>query len=210
MVVRAGRGMIVAVADGVGGTGAGRYASWQVVDGLALFFTVARADFNPGMTVQQILTRTHASLQSLAASDRAYTMAQSTLAMLYIGPSGRRGYMLSIGDSPVFLHHNGAWAQLNTEHRDARGKVISAIGKSAPLRFSMRKMRFETGDRYLLCTDGVRDPLTNDELFALIDTDLHPARASERVVAAAERANSRDNMTALVVRFGDCPPAQEP
>ena len=103
MVKRAGRGLLYAVADGVGGTGAGRYASWLVVDTLAFYFSNPAERFDPADALKQIVTRCGDNLRRLAQTDAAYTMAGSTLAMIGILPDGKRAYTFSIGDSPIYV-----------------------------------------------------------------------------------------------------------
>lgn len=207
MVKRSGRGFIYSVADGVGGTGAGRYASWHVVDGISFFYNVPADRFDPGNTMKEVILKAHTNLKRLREEDQSYNGAASTLAMLYVSPSGaRKGYMLGIGDSGVFVSHDGGWAQLNTDHCDDRGKVISSIGGNKPLQLSFRRLRYHDGDRYLLCSDGVRNELTDEQLHRFLLMDEHPQEVSRLIVDASEAHGGHDNMTAVVVRFGDCPP----
>ena len=205
MVRRAGRGFVYCVADGVGGTGAGRYASWQVVDSLAFFFNVPAARFDPGRTMQEIIRRAHVNLLKLAAEKREYTQAAATLAMIYVAPTLKRGYMLSLGDSGVYLLHQDRLHLLNEDHRDERGKVTSAIGLNRALQVSSRPLRFADGQVYLLCTDGVREELPDALLRRKLSDVAHPLVVARDIVLSAEQAGGRDNSTAVVVRFGACP-----
>lgn len=205
MVHRAARGALFAVADGVGGTGAGRYASWHVVDGLSFFFNVPADRFDPGNTMKEIIVGCHNTLNRLAKEDKAYTMAATTLALLYVAPKRTKGYMLSIGDSGAFVLHRGNWLQLNQDHRDERGKVTSSIGMGRKLQISYRGLRFNDGDRFLLCSDGVREELPEPELAQRLAEDVHPQVIVDSMLAEAESLGGRDNMTAVVVVFGDCP-----
>ncbi len=204
MVVRAGRGFLFMVADGVGGTGAGRYASWHVVDALALFFNCPRDQFNPGRTLQAILNNCNERLNELAAEDKSYTMAATTLALLYVSPMTNKGYMVSIGDSGVFLNHAGQWHQLNKDHRNEAGKVTSHIGMGNKMQISFRPLRMEPGDVYLLCTDGVREEIDEPTLDRMIMQDKHPKTVVEEIVNQANENGGRDNSTAVIVRFGPC------
>ena len=207
LVKRAGRGTIYSVADGVGGTGAGRYASWQTVDGLSFFFSAPDAKFDPGDTMKEIISRTHKNLIRLQETDTAYTKAQSTLSLIYVDPKGHKGYMLSIGDSGCFVVHKGKWVQLNQDHRDERGKVTSSLGGSQKMQISYRALRFSDGDVFLLCTDGVRDEVEEPVLQEMLMETKHPSVVAHDIAHLADANGGSDNSTAVVVRIGDCPDA---
>ena len=206
MVARAGRGLLFAVADGVGGTGAGRYAAWQVVDELAFFFTVPDGRFHPARTVGEVLTRTADRLQRMRAEQREYAHAGATLALLHVAPEGTRGYALGVGDSAVLLLRGGKLHALTEPHRDARGKVTSYVGRPGGMVFSHRAIDFREGDRLLLCTDGVGDMLSLSILAARMGAAVHPRSVVDGLVAEIEEATEAlDNATAVLVRFGHCP-----
>ena len=205
MVRRAGRGYLYAVADGVGGTGAGRYASWHVVDSMAFFFNVPAGRFHPGNTTRDIILQCHQTLNRLAKEKKEYTMAATTLALLYVAPNHMRGYSIGIGDSGVFVLREGTLHQINTDHRDERGKVTSSIGNHKKLAASHRSLKFKDGDVVCLCTDGVREELSLERITREMAAYEHPSVVAERLAVAAEEAGGRDNSTAVIVRFGDCP-----
>ena len=210
LVQRAARGTLYAVADGVGGTGAGRYASWQVVDNLSFFFSApVSGSFSPGDTLKLVLNRCNETLRRLAAEKREYTMAGSTVALLYATPDRSRGFVLGVGDSAVFLLRRGVLRQLNDDHRDERGKVTGFIGMQGRLPVSAAVVRLDEGDRFLLCTDGVREALRRQEIVHCLGSDRHPQAVVQDLLSRAEAADAQDNVTAVVVRVGACPAPDE-
>jgi serine/threonine protein phosphatase PrpC len=58
--------------------------------------------------------------------------------------------------------------------------------------------RVLAGDVYLLCSDGLYEPLEDDEMAAMLA--LPPRDACHALIDAAYRAGSRDNISAVVVR----------
>jgi PPM family protein phosphatase len=54
-------------------------------------------------------------------------------------------------------------------------------------------------DVYLLCSDGLTDPLSDEELLQPLAT-LPPADAAEHLVQAAYEAGGKDNITAVVIK----------
>ena len=67
------------------------------------------------------------------------------------------------------------------------------------------------GDGFLLCSDGLTDGLDDAALATLLELHAHepPAQLAQTLVAAANAASGRDNITALVLRVGE-PPAAAP
>ena len=57
----------------------------------------------------------------------------------------------------------------------------------------------ETGDRFVLCSDGVTDGLKEQELATLLFDGDDPQKVAESIVAAAEQGGSKDNITCLVI-----------
>ena len=66
-------------------------------------------------------------------------------------------------------------------------------------------VEYEVGDRFVLCTDGVTDGISNRRIQAL--TEYPPANFAdlnyaERLVVDAKQESGRDNLTALAVEIG--------
>ena len=65
----------------------------------------------------------------------------------------------------------------------------------------VHKLTVSAGDVVLLCSDGLTEMLSRDEIATILQAEPEPARASERLVYAANEAGGRDNVTAVVARF---------
>jgi protein phosphatase len=61
------------------------------------------------------------------------------------------------------------------------------------------------GDRLLLCSDGLTEMLTNDAIAAVLRAEAEPEAACTKLVARANEAGGRDNITVLIVRFDPAP-----
>jgi PPM family protein phosphatase len=57
------------------------------------------------------------------------------------------------------------------------------------------------GDRLLLCSDGLTEMVTNEAIATVLRTESDPAAACKTLVAQANDAGGRDNITAVIVRF---------
>jgi serine/threonine protein phosphatase PrpC len=192
---------VYAVADGIGTADVSRQAAWQLVDSLSFFFSAPEESFEPGSTMKAVISATHTTLQRLANDDRA----GASMALIYVAPNHQQGYILSAGNSPVYMRRANKFHRLNSLHRDDAGQVSNWIGMNGELQVSYRRLRFLPGSIYLLCTDGVEQELTTIALEQFMVKDLHPQLLAEKIVYAADMAGGRDNATAIVLRFGSCP-----
>jgi PPM family protein phosphatase len=57
------------------------------------------------------------------------------------------------------------------------------------------------GDRLLLCSDGLTDMVANEAIATVLREEPDPEAACTRLVAQANDAGGRDNITAVVARF---------
>ena len=118
-----------------------------------------------------------------------------------------------VGDSRIYRLRGGALAQLTIDHSlvaqlEASGMkpaadwqwrhvVTRALG-TATGEPEVQRAQLERGDVYLLCSDGLSEVLSPDEIAALL---AEPAElACRALVDAAYLAGSRDNISAVVVR----------
>jgi hypothetical protein len=85
------------------------------------------------------------------------------------------------------------------DHPDLRSGLTRAVGLDLQLRVDYAQGDVRVGDCFVLTSDGVHGVLRPSELAALVG-DAPAQAASDALVAAALRAGSRDNATALVLR----------
>ena len=55
------------------------------------------------------------------------------------------------------------------------------------------------GDRFLLCSDGLTDMVSDEVIADVLRTELNTETAAGRLIAAALAAGGKDNVTALVI-----------
>lgn len=206
-----------AVADGVGGHQAGAVASRTATEALR--------DVPVGLNATQLLSevrlrlgRVHQQLKAEAAQRGADAIMATTIVVLLA--RGQHFACLWAGDSRVYLLRDGQIMQLTRDHslvqelvdakaitRDEatshpRSNVITrAVGAGdAELALDKYSARLRSGDRFLLCSDGLWKTLTEDELTRLLTADgRSPA---ERLLDAALEHRADDNVTVVTVEVG--------
>jgi protein phosphatase len=65
----------------------------------------------------------------------------------------------------------------------------------------VHKLPLVDGDVVLLCTDGLTEMLRDAEIAEILLQEPDPQRACEELIARANRAGGRDNVTALIAHF---------
>jgi hypothetical protein len=136
--------------------------------------------------------------------------------------SGARLFVLRAGDSRCYLYRTGRPGQMTEDHtlvaglvnpgairpEQARGHqwrnlVTNVLGAHrGELRVDVSRARLEPGDVVLLCTDGLTEMLEDARIAAILASETDPEAACRRLVEEANEAGGKDNVTAVVARFG--------
>jgi protein phosphatase len=222
------RAHIFLVADGMGGHQAGEVASALSLESIEGFVLHLLTRFsNVLATDEQVVVKDfQAALRQAderifaeAAQHPEFSGMGTTLTLAFV--SGRMLFVIHAGDSRCYLLHRDKLRQLTTDHTLAgelaqrgiikpeevrhhqwRHVVTNALGgKEVGVRVEMHKLELETGDVLLLCTDGLTDMLTDEQIAATLTAEAEPRAACERLVAEANDKGGKDNITAVVARF---------
>ena len=87
------------------------------------------------------------------------------------------------------------------QHR-LRHVITNVVGgNEAGVNVEAHALKCHAGDRLLLCSDGLTEMLTNDAIAATLRAEPDPAGRLSKLVAQANDAGGRDNITVLIVRF---------
>lgn len=200
--------LLVAVADGMGGHAAGEIASRIAIDTVG---HPVKEDADPHTMVQ---AANDAVLEAVG-NDPTLAGMGTTLSMALLEPGGtaRVGH---VGDSRIYLLRGGKLRRVTVDHTVVAEMV--AMGQIRPDEEAQHPQRhlltralgmrdvgifateeaLESGDRLLLCSDGLTEMVTEPQIVALI-TGNSPSEAVWRLVEAANAAGGVDNTTALVV-----------
>ena len=214
----------LAVADGMGGGAYGALASEWICEAFAKMLEL------PPVSFRERLTKTRAALEAANARIRLYIrerdlkMMGSTAAILLADPERpARGVIAHVGDSRIYRWRRGIGTQLTRDHTvgDELGRahvndseaaalksrqnplshiLTRAVGTGFRVRPDWRKIDLRAGDRYLLCTDGVHDVLSNEQVSALLGRAKTPADAVRAFARDVVACGAPDNYT-LVCAF---------
>jgi len=193
------------VADGMGGHLDGQLASLSVVRILDRMVGTGPLEERVE-TVERSLTRINTALRNEAAKGGLAAIIGATVVALVLDAD--YAVCLWAGDSRCYLLRDGHLFQTTRDHGAAasgdqrRTNVVTrAIGSGGVLQLDRVVLEVEEGDTYLLCSDGVSDYLSPDDILACLAEGFDGA--TDALVEAAVKSGSRDDITAVLVRVGE-------
>jgi serine/threonine protein phosphatase PrpC len=211
LVFPLGTPLVVAVADGLGGHPGGEVASALVVRRLASIGpTLSRED-----AVRDALDSCNRAVYAAADAKGGdggseLTMMGTTVAGAVVLPESLLAF--NVGDSRVFAAPRGGLRQVSVDDspRPAPGRrttslVTQCLGGTPHYRAVVPHVTaasLSPGDRYLICTDGLTDPVPDDAVDGLL-REYDDGRAAFELWKAAIAAGGPDNITLAVVRIAD-------
>jgi PPM family protein phosphatase len=198
-----GTPLVVAVADGLGGHLGGEVASALVVRRLAQVGPLLDSEDR----LREALTACNREVHAAAERDPALTAMGTTVAGVVV--TADRALAFNVGDSRVYAVGPGGVRQLSTDDRLAddglpAGIVTQALGGSDELEGvdpHVITSPLSEDTSYLICTDGLTDPLPAGVLGEVLPKH-QDGRALFELWKAAVEAGGPDNITIALVRPG--------
>jgi len=211
------KGVLLAVADGVGGRRAGEVASGLALDVLAQeveslaqtcpresIFQTAVEHVNKRIWKE---ARAESDLKGMATTLTAAVLCYGRAVLAHVGDS--RAYMIREGKIRQItrdqsyvqsLVETGALTAEEAERSPYRNVILQAIGKEKGVEVALDALEVAAGDVLLLCTDGLSDKLRPEEMAGKLDSkDL--CWAVESLIGLANERGGEDNITALACRI---------
>lgn len=198
-----------AVADGMGGHSGGAEASQLVIDALD---EVGGADSLAELSVR-VEAALHSANTRLTEGDRE-DISGSTVAVFIC--VGRQGRAIWAGDSRVYRYRDGHLQQLSRDHSQveewiAQGLIdreaaryhptsniiTRAIGAQKTLEPEAVNVDAMPGDRFLICSDGLYNELSDIELSAKMAEQQCDATVRQLLALALDRG-ARDNVSVVI------------
>jgi serine/threonine protein phosphatase PrpC len=216
--------VLAIVSDGIGGANAGEVASQIAVNTTAQEIS-ARREF-----LADVATARDALLHAMEATDAAVRVKArepgfvgmgATLSILCFGGPGI-AWWGQAGDSRIYLYRRNTLRQISHDHSPVgrlrqegkiseeearrhpmRNQIDQSLGDpNNPFRPDVASTDLQSGDVFLLCSDGLSDGLWERDIAERLHAVAGPADVKTAVVGlvdAAKASSGRDNITALVV-----------
>ncbi|MBK8261879.1 MAG: serine/threonine-protein phosphatase [Nannocystis sp.] len=213
------------VADGMGGHAGGAHASAMCADVVNRVVRrgMARVSGLPPEEAAHVIMEVLASSAS-EASARIFDQAQAERSLQGMGTTltgllfhGNRGYIVHVGDSRTYLLRGGTARQLTTDHSwlneqveagllteeeaklsDLKHIITRSVGFERLVEADLIAVPVSLGDVFLLCSDGMANYITIDEL-ARLARDHHYSELPQICIDLALERGGDDNITVVVV-----------
>ena len=209
------------VADGMGGHAAGEIASRITAEKVKEIVSAA----GPGSSMEELLQlavqEANAAVHEAQKIQAECRGMGSTLTVLAF--SDDRYHVAQVGDSRAYLWRKGSLTQLTQDHslvwplyksgvitkddisRNPRKNLITrSIGTQPQVEADLQAGDALEGDLFLLCSDGLTDVLSDDEIAGILSNGkADPQKLTDLLVAAANMGGGPDNITTVIAYL--CP-----
>ena len=210
------------VADGMGGGEGGALASRWACEALQEAWMATRGkslDLREHQ-VLEALQSANGRIRAYAKSKGFKVMGTTAAAFLHECEDGFRARIFHVGDSRVYRYRLGRLDVLTRDHTvgnelgaamsaasSAQAKSLQArsnplthiltraVGTELRARPEWKTVDLQKGDRFMLCSDGVHDMLSDVEIAAVLKESSSPRAAVARIETAVRKAGAGDNYT---------------
>jgi serine/threonine protein phosphatase PrpC len=212
---------LLAIADGMGGHAAGEVASAVAISAIAPLDRQGLTDSDEMLTaLAGAVAAARSTLHDMSMADPATEGMGTTLTALLW--AGAQVAICHIGDSRAYLLRDSDMYQITRDHTLIQslvdeGKLSPAAAANHPQRsLIMRALQGSTdadpdltmheailGDRYLLCSDGLTDVVSDEQVYHILVTVADADRAVDQLIDLAIRNGGPDNITCIVADVVD-------
>ena len=212
-------GMLLAVADGLGGHSGGEIASRLAVETtLQALFAMPAVTVPPIEQLGQAIATAHETIcqqqlqhvlyAHMASTLTAMHVSESLLTVAHIGDS--RAYLFReqeltlLTEDQTLVHQMQCQGLLSAEEaaqHPQRHIILQAIGQEHPIVPDVYLTPWEPGDAVLLCTDGLSSYVRHEHIEAILATHTDVSAACQQLIQAAKEAGGKDNITVLLARL---------
>ena len=209
---------VFVVADGMGGHQGGEVASALAVEAIE-----AVAERLPGASVTELITAVQDAngfVYARSTQDPSLSGMGTTLVAIasVVEDGEERLAIVNVGDSRAYRLAGGELQQITEDHslvaelvRDGRiseeeaavhpqrNIVTRALGIEESIPVDDFQILPHSGDRYLLCSDGLTNEVEERDIAVVLRTIDDPDEAARELVRRANEHGGRDNITIVIV-----------
>ncbi len=210
------RSPLFVVADGMGGAQAGEVASKMAVDS----FDDGMPDGSPSEALVQIIEGANRAIHDRSRTDARTAGMGTTLTAAYVGESevtiahvgDSRAYLLRGGDLIRLTHDHSLVGELvlrgklteeQAEMHPQRSVITRALGSEPDVEVDVHVYQAKAGDVFMLNSDGLTSMVPDDRVKGILGGASSLEQAGRDLIAAANDAGGRDNITVILFRVED-------
>jgi protein phosphatase len=211
------RGSLMVVSDGMGGAAAGEIASAMAVKTIREALMEEPTESGVCGQLKLATERANQRIWDYANANRKFTGMGATLTAVLIHNTS--AYVSQVGDSRAYLIRGDQVKQLTKDQSlvqlllDAgaikedqinsvpQNVIMQALGTSPTIEVAMASVELCKDDLLLVCTDGLSNKITADEMRDIVRKSESLNAACRRLVEMANERGGEDNITVIAARF---------
>ena len=205
------------VCDGMGGAAAGEIASSLAVEEVLRRLTARDTTVEPQVAAERAIYDANEVIYSRSQKNLSLSGMGTTLVGLLA--EDRRVWVINVGDSRCYRLRNLSLEQITQDHSlveeqvrmgrmteaeaersSLRNVITRALGTQSTVTPDIFGLEAETGDLFLLCSDGLTRELSDQQIESLLGSESTLDELCAKLVGAAKKAGGHDNITCLLVR----------
>jgi protein phosphatase len=214
------RAPLFVVADGMGGAQAGEVASRIAVESFEQGLDEAAT---PELALATLAMDANTRIHELSHEHAEQAGMGTTLTAIHVGEE--EVTIAHVGDSRAYCLRDGELMRLTDDHslvdelirqgrltpeeaveHPQRSVITRALGPEGTVEVDTRSFRARAGDVYLLCSDGLTTMVAEELILSILLAHDRLRDAGEALIAAANQAGGRDNITVVLVRLEEVRP----
>ena len=217
------RAPLFVVADGMGGAQAGEVASEMAVES----FDRGLPDGSPADGLVSVIEDANRRIHDRSRSEAQRAGMGTTVTAAYVGE--QEVTIAHVGDSRAYVLRDGELTRLTRDHSlvgelVARGKlteeqaethpqrsvITRALGPEPEVQVDVRTYQARAGDLFMVCSDGLTSMIPEARVREVLESARPLEQAGRELIAAANEAGGRDNITVILFRLEDVDDGDEP
>lgn len=202
------------IADGMGGHAAGDVAAQTAVSTVRSLL-----ESNPPTEPEDLaryLKEANSNVWRKATEDADLQGMGTTFTLIHIdGDTAALGH---VGDSRAYMFRDGRLRQITKDHtlvqrmvdegrirpeeaahHPQRNVISRALGIDNEIEVDVSTIALRSGDRLLICSDGLTSMLSDERIASMLQGDLDPDALADRMITAANEAGGEDNITVVIL-----------
>lgn len=207
---------VLLIADGMGGHKSGEVASKLAVDTL---IAMLEEEYRAGEDIETFFVKAIKQANSViykASCNEENEGMGTTFAALVVRKDD--ALIFHVGDSRVYLFRDGSLRQLTKDHslvNELSGKgslddesyrrlkhiITRCLGTEGDVEVDRSRIKAKNSDRFLLCTDGLTDEVTSDEMENILCSENDVQKNCDQLVDLALEHGGSDNVTICMMEY---------
>ena len=223
------KGHLFVVCDGMGGHKGGQRASQLTVDEIRKYVE-STIELEPTVFLRRAVEKANEAVFKESRENEGLHGMGTTCVIMLVRPGPKpEGWIAHVGDSRIYRLRKGKITRLTKDHSKVqkmvdmgilsqkeaaehpqKNVITKAIGIEQSVYPDVKQIDLCKNDRYILCTDGVTDLVSDEDLGLFAAREKEAQRLAESLVALSNERGGHDNATIQVVDLtrGPLPPKE--